>query len=128
MTDEMTIAPLKLFLDEIPLEIQLKRGEEPIKGKYFLREMDGGSKTRYLQGFSKRWKTTAQGDTLENLVDLEADLIACCLWEKDDAGKESPIKIEVIRKFPAAVHKTLYILCRKLCSIGSVEADEAKKD
>lgn len=118
---------LTLILDEIPVQLEEKKGEYV---DYILREMDGGTKGRYLELFQKRWKILPQGggEVLERMADLEAELICRCLWKKNADGGETLVSIEIIRKYPAAVHKELYKACRKLNAIGVQEEEAAKND
>lgn len=121
----MDAIKIKLFRDEVPVEVQMTKDGEPIQ--YTIKEMVEIDKEQYMQKMNSRFVDGKDGkSTVKSFQDIQGDLVSKCLHDADGA----PVKIEVIRKFPVAAVEALFKACQTLNALDKKgEGEEnAKKD
>ncbi len=121
----MDALKIKLFRDEVPVEVQLEKGAQPIQ--YVIKEMMEVDKEAYMQRMSSRFIENKDGTSkIKSFVDIQSDLISKCLYDAED----KPVLVDVIRKFPVAAAAALFKACQILnaLDIKGAGEDEAKKD
>ena len=109
-----------LSLEEIPVKFKSQDGTEY---ECVLREMTGEVRDAYLQGMMGRMDMgAAGGPRMKNVKDVQATLIALCLFKEN---KQVPV--DEIKRFPARVQKALHEKCQEMNGLTEAAA-AAKKD
>lgn len=118
MSDQQTTV-FDLFKEEINVSLKEPGSNSP--RECVLREMDGFQRDTYLN--SQRNKLDKASNSVKDFLNVQASLIAQCLYEKNS---DAPIPQSEIQKFPAKVQTGLYNICMKLNGFDAGAEAEAK--
>lgn len=121
--------------DEAPLRVSKKRARRKVEiededgaiKEYYLVEMNGTVRDRWLGQMSARLKTDSAGKPtgVRNFEGLQASLIAACLTLSDGI---TPIGDQEIQKWPSSTQKTLFEACQEMNGLTVEAAQAAKND
>ena len=88
---------------------KLKKKGDPIPVRYYLEELEGESRDRFLD--SQKSVVNLRDNTIRNYKDLQTRLLAYCTHYAED---DKLVPAEVIRKFPSSSMSKLYTKALKL--------------
>lgn len=111
-----------------------KDGEEPLKRRFIMREMDGRNRDAYLTASNGRSEITADG--MMRLTDFDgscAELLSRMMYEVHkvdgiDVVDKSPITIGEVQKWPGAAQLSLYRKALPISGLHEKATAEAKND
>lgn len=118
------IETFDLALSEHPVRLLDKKTKEPVD--YVIREMDGRQRDAYLNGVSKRTRTSAEGVTrVVNFDGLQGDLLTRCMYRVDT---DTLVKLEEVQSWPAKVQSKLFDKARELSALNKEEGEDEDKE
>ena len=114
---------LSLKRKELKVVLESPEGAEEF---YFLREMDGKSRDKYLTSIADKMKFDAKGNPagLKSFEGFQAALLTRTLFKQDG----SAVSIEDVQAFPASALSTLFDSSQELNALDEEGIEEAKKD
>lgn len=118
--------PINLDTDEYAVrEIPVTYGGK----EYVLREAMGDIDRRVRNSLAATIKVGPEGKPVGIIApaDVEAELVAGCLFSKDDKGNLVGVSIQTVRSWPGRVVKHLYRQARLLCGYDKEESEALKK-
>ena len=122
----MSSEVLKFNLDLESIPVELESPETGKVHKYLLKEMTGVARDQYMTFITKRLKTDESGETtVSSFEGLQSNLLHSCLYKVDDNGKESPVPIGTIQKWPSRVVEALFNRAKELSGMEDGAAEEA---
>jgi hypothetical protein len=108
-----------LTLEEQSIKL---KGKDGVSRDYILKELTGFQRDKYLESESP--KMDAARRSVKNFTDVQASLIAKCLFE---VGQAEPVPLKDIRDYPSRVQHRLYKMCLEINGFGE-EGELAAKN
>jgi hypothetical protein len=113
---------ISLVRDEIPIELRLADGTTR---KYKLYEMTGAQRDAWMTRNLKRARYDDKGQAVgvQDYNNVQADLIACCLYDDRDQA----VPLSTIASYPARAQQFLFDKCQLLTGLNEEGVERAKK-
>lgn len=119
-------------MDNTALQFSIALKSRPVildGTEYTLKELTGSQRDAHFAFMGKAIKTTVGPDgkpvaNVQDYKDLQTHILTLCLYDKEN----KPVKVEVIREWPATVITALNEAAREISGLNKDSEAEAKKE